>query len=66
MQQSMAGRDLDFHCINSSGQMASLNHMATTGDGVAIVPFNMTLSGDVTITVNHARQALGSLKPVKI
>jgi len=37
-----------------------------SGDESATLPINMTLCGDVTITVNHARQALGSLKPVKI
>jgi len=37
-----------------------------SGDESAIMPINMTMCGDVTITVNHARQALGSLKPVKI
>lgn len=41
-------------------------YSVTTGDEAATVPINMTLCGDVTITVNHARQALGSLKPVKI
>jgi len=37
-----------------------------SGDEAATMPINMTMCGDVTITVNHARQALGSLKPLKI
>jgi len=41
-------------------------YSVTSGDEAATVPINMTMCGDVTITVNHARQALGSLKPVKI
>jgi len=41
-------------------------YSVTTGDEAATVPVNMTVCGDVTITVNHARQALGSLKSVKI
>jgi len=41
-------------------------YSVTAGDEAATVPINMTVCGDVTITISHARQALGSLKPVKI
>eukprot|EP00092_Neocalanus_flemingeri_P012469 GFUD01013442.1.p1 GENE.GFUD01013442.1~~GFUD01013442.1.p1 ORF type:complete len:1133 (-),score=359.01 GFUD01013442.1:1165-4563(-) len=41
-------------------------YSVTMGDEAATVPVNMTVCGDVTVTVSHARQALGALKPVKI
>ena len=36
------------------------------GDEAAVLPINVTVCGDITIIVNHARQVLGSIKPVKI
>jgi len=41
-------------------------YSVTTGDEAATLPINMTVCGDVTIVVNHARQALGALKPIRI
>jgi len=38
----------------------------TQGDEAAVLPVNITVCGDITVVVSHARQALGVLKPVKI
>ena len=36
------------------------------GDEAAVLPVNTTVCGDITLVISHARQALGSLKPLKI
>ena len=36
------------------------------GDDAAVLPVNTTVCGDITLVISHARQALGSLKPLKI
>ena len=41
-------------------------YSVTSGDDAAVLPVNVTVCGDVMIIVNHARQVLGSTKPVKI
>ena len=41
-------------------------YSVTSGDEAAVLPINVTVCGDITIMVNHARQVLGSIKPVKI
>ena len=41
-------------------------YSVTVGDEDIVIPVNVTVCGDVTIIVNHARQVLGSIKPVKI
>ena len=41
-------------------------YSVTAGDEDIVIPVNVTVCGDVTIIVNHARQVLGSIKPVKI
>ena len=38
----------------------------TQGDEAAVLPVNITVCGDITVVISHARQALGVLKPVKI
>ena len=41
-------------------------YSVVSGDEAAVLPINVTVCGDITIIVNHARQVLGSIKPVKI
>ena len=41
-------------------------YSVTSGDEAIVIPVNVTVCGDITIIVNHARQVLGSIKPVKI
>merc|ERR1719264_789090 len=41
-------------------------YSVTAGDDAIVIPVNVTVCGDITIIVNHARQVLGSIKPVKI
>ena len=41
-------------------------YCVTSGDEAAVIPINVTVCGDVTIIINHARQVLGSIKPVKM
>ena len=41
-------------------------YSVVSGDDAIVIPINVTVCGDVTIIINHARQVLGSIKPVKI
>ena len=41
-------------------------YCVTSGDEAAVIPINVTVCGDMTIIINHARQVLGSIKPVKM
>ena len=41
-------------------------YSVTAWDEAATVPINVTVCGDITITVSHARQAMGSLKICQI
>ena len=41
-------------------------YCVTSGDEDIVVPVNVTVCGDVSIIINHARQVLGSIKPVKM
>jgi len=41
-------------------------YSVTLGDEAAVLPVNITVCGDITVVVSHARLALGSMKPLKI
>jgi len=41
-------------------------YCVTSGDEDIVIPVNVTVCGDVSIIINHARQVLGSIKPVKM
>ena len=41
-------------------------YSVTSGDEDIVIPVNITVCGDITIIINHARQVLGSIKPVKM
>jgi len=58
------GKEKIMSTLQDYNRMKGYNIMS--GDEAATIPINMTVCGDVLITVNHARQTLGALKPLKI
>lgn len=58
------GREKVLNSLQDYSRMKG--YSISQGDEAAVLPVNTTVCGDITLVISHARQALGSLKPLKI
>ena len=58
------GREKVLNSLQDYSRMKG--YSISQGDDAAVLPVNTTVCGDITLVISHARQALGSLKPLKI